>query len=492
MIKLICFDFDIKNNEYIFKGAIDQQTGEILQFEHLVWPDENALYYCDDLSIFYIYLIKYLTDNGFSSSKDVKCEEKGIFNFNAKSGKCSSFTIYAKNKIEFIDFKAKFGVNFGSSAENEDLINQSIKKARSGKTLGHDAFYEFIRTVYKIPDDVLISAKTIRKYYPLIETTQEMLEAKYNCSGYQFFKRGYYENVYEYDQESAYPAQLLCDAPQGKPKIFERLEDVPPNYFKVITFTAMDVKLKNSRKIDFVDIYAPIQTITLTDKLFDLFIENYEGIFKIKQILAFKTHKKTFNKFINENILKGKIGEKRPHIAKYNKYIANALTGYFGRNEESLISYCEVKNGKISLKKEEKKIEPVYLPVYLFALDKSKAEFIRTLQKHLPNIIYANTDGFLTTQPISLDELNFQNSCGVGMFKQKKKYASLFIECINGYAGITEAGEISNTIAGLNLARKVTPEEYEHKNLIYTIKQPTATGKVRIIYVDSNGKIVRA
>lgn len=484
--KFLILNFDVKNNEYFFKEAIEQETGEILTLENLINVQEPTTYYCDKLHIFFLYAVKFLHQNNFINSKDVKTIEDKQFFFSYRSGKCSNITIKNKVNILFVDFKSKFGLEFGDYITNAELLEYAIKHGRIGKTLGHDAFNEFLHTKFKVPIVVPLSNDIMREDYPIMHDTL-LNRAKLSCSGFQFVKSGTYENVFEYDQSSAYPAQLLGCTPQGQGNLFEKLEDVPPNYFKIISFCAMDCKLKKN-KIDFVSLPKAINDVVLPERLFELFKENYSGIIKIRQILAFKTRKNVFNKFINKNIIAGKLGENRPHIAKYNKYIANSLTGYFGRNEETSISYVKFNGKKMTLKSEKIKIDPIYLPVYIYTLDKSKTEFIRQLQNNYNNIIYANTDGFISTKELDVEKLNFENSCSVGLYRCKHVFKELYIECINGYAGITTDGTVENTISGLTLTRKITPQEYQQRKILYSYNTITDNGTFvrKIIDIDGN------
>lgn len=446
---------------------------------------EDTTFYVNDLDKFYIYLITELLKSSYYSVD--KINKQKTFSYVYKSGVCSNVKLknINMNNIYFVNFKRKFGIDFLDNGKNFELIDYALTNNRKAQSLGSDAFNEFIKTILP-PSRYLdfVAHQIIRNedHFPIFQNSEEILDAKENVSGYQYCKSGSYTNVYEYDISSSYPAQLLCDTPKGLPIVYEKLQDVPRTYFKIITFTYFNAKCKKS-KIDFLNL-SNLGCLSLTQNLFELFKENYTANIKITQITAFKTQKSPFKKFITKNIINGKELEERKHIAKYNKFIGNSIIGYFGRNTTTISNTAtrSIVDGNTSQSTETKNIDPIYLPVYLCVLDRAKSQFIRTLQKQ-KNIIYANTDGFLTTTPIDLDLLNFENSLPVGNYKLKNCYSKLYIDCINGYAGITTAGEIKNTLAGMTLDGLIEPETYRNRTFSYYVNQPTERGTIKQIKI---------
>ena len=220
--------------------------------------------------------------------------------------------------------------------------------------------------------------------------------------------------------------------------------------------------------------------MTLTERLFELFKENYNSKIIIKKIEAFKTRKSMFKQFINQTVIAGKTMQKDKILAKYNKAVGNAIIGYLGRNETTLKNIAKMGKNGLEIEKEEVEIDPIYLPAYLAILDASKAKFLKAIRPFWKHIIYANTDGFLSTQQIDLQMLNFRNSNSLlGNFRLCHKYMDLYVECINGYAGITEDGEIMNTISGMSFERIITPDDYQNKSFVYYVNEPTPAGTIR-------------
>ena len=479
--KTLQVDFELdSNNEYEIKSIIiDKFSYSNLTFFPFIkfqWK-EDTTFYVNDLDKFYIYLIKFLLKTGYKNTTEELKDR--TFSFAYKSGKCSNVKIKDGILIQFVNFKSKFGVEFGTDIENQELIEYAQQKGRLACSLGADAYNEFIRTILhpnRYNDYIAHQIMRQEDHFPIFEYSQELLEAKENVSGYQMSVSGTYNNLIEYDLESSYPAQLLCNTPCGLPKYYNCIEDVPSTYFKIITFSFFNCNLKPN-KIEFLNI-ASIGEITLTERMFELFKENYTATIKIKKIIAFKTQKSPFKKFITENIINGKKNEPRKHIAKYNKYIGNSIIGYMGRNTTTIQNTAKL-NSNIEIDSFNKTIDPIYLPVYLCVLDRAKSEFIKIIQKHKNKIVYANTDGFLATEPLNVDLLNSNNSLQIGNYRSKNKYVYIYIECINGYSGILETGELDNTISGMTFERLIAPEDYRNRTFEYYINTATPNGTIR-------------
>lgn len=480
--KTLQVEFELNSkNEYEIKSIIiDGFNYNLIFFSMINEIEMEITFYVNDLDKLYIYIINRLLKIGYTN--EISELKNRTFSYVYKSGKCSNVKIKNSNGvlIQFVNFKSKFGVEFGTDSENQELIDYAIQKGRLACSLGADAYNEFISTILnpnRYNNYVAHQIMRQEEHFPIFEYTNELLEAKENVSGYQMSIAGTYNNLIEYDLESSYPAQLLCDTPCGMPKYYNCIEDVPSTYFKIITFTYFNCNLKPN-KIDFVQVNS-IGEITLTERMFELFKENYNAVIKIKQIIAFKTQKSPFKKFITNNIINGKKNEPRKHIAKYNKYIGNAIIGYMGRNTTTIENTAKLNDLGIETNSVDKTIEPIYLPVYLCVLDRAKTAFIQTIQKYQNKIVYANTDGFLSTTPLNLEILNIDNCLPIGNYRSKNIYSYIYIECINGYAGILDTGEIDNTISGMTFDRLLSPDEYRHRKFEYYVNIATPSGTIR-------------
>lgn len=470
--------FNLINEYYELEQMCDQLTGELLTLEELSQLD-SCLFYVDNLNFLYIYVINELIKQGYKSTTE-KTPKRHEFSFAYNAGNCANLTF--KNDlgiITLVNFKNKFGVEFGSLEENVELLEYAHERGRNKNSLGADAYAEFLLTIFRPKADPNANAKLMREDFVELPFIPELEEAKLNCAGFQYAEQGEYYNLYNYDIISSYPAQLTCDTPTGAPKLFESLEDVPASYFKIIKFTYADKELEPN-KFDFVA-SGKFGTITLTEHLFKLFLNTYKTSFiKILKIWAFKTVKGRFNKFINRNIIEGKIGTKNKRIAKYNKFIANSLTGYFGRRTTSYKSFI---NNKLQVEQVEHEIPPVYLPVYLFVTGKAKAEFLNTLNNNYANVVYANTDGFFAREPIALERLNWDKFQELGSYKLDEVYKHIYIDGVNAYSALTAQGAIDNCISGMTVNDLNNVEQFKNKQFVYTInvasggkiKQVTAT-----------------
>ena len=463
-----------ENNIFRLKNIIDQETGENLTFNEFI--NLNGIIYVNNLNITFTEIIKKLMNSGFKNV--YKATKKKQFSFIYKSGECLNIKIIKENEeiLTIVNFEKKFLQDFTNYETNKKLLYYAMLNERNSNSLGIDAFNEFLQMHFKVKGHKinLNACKNIFRHtnnYPIIK--DPMLEdAKHYVSGFQFIKSGLYENIYNYDICSSFPSQLCNDTPVGLPKTnYKTIEEIPQSYFYVVKFSALDIKLK-SNKIDFLNCdNKNIEIFTLTKHLFLLFLENYKFTkLKIKRILAFKTRKNVFNDFIYKNIIKGKIQADFKPIIKYNKAIANSIVGYFGKNQTTTQTKIVKIKGKMALNSRVIKNEYVYLPLYLFVNGKAKKEFIQTLQSiGTQNIIYANTDGFFTNKQISLKKLNFGRSEDLGAYKQKNTFKKIYIDCINGYCGEYENGEIDNTISGMRTPEKLSVNQYKSKHYDYLI-----------------------
>lgn len=454
-------------------AIVDQETGEVVTLKELL--THTGVIYVSNLNRAFFELITMLKKLKYTNVYSVS--KKNQFSFFYKNGECYSIKINTSGKyLTIANFEKKFMQDFSDFETNKKLIEYAIQQERMASSLGRDSFNEWMRSIFKVQGRTLnINAcyTVFRRDYPVIKDS--ILDtAKEFVSGYQYAKQGYYYNINNYDMCSSYPAQLLNDTPKGKPIDYKTLEDVPPTYFYVVKFTALDIKLKPN-KIDFLETDGKnISTFVLTKQLFELFKNNYAySMLKIKRITGFKTRKNVFTHFVEKNVLQGKELEFDPFIKKYNKAIANSIVGYFGKNP--IRTETKFKNGRIIERIVES--EPIYLPIYLYVLGKAKAEFIQVLQRCAKyDIIYANTDGFLTSKPVDMKMLNFGRGTHIGYFKNKVGFSEIYIDCVNGYSAVTVDGEIDNTISGIRTLSPLSVEEYKNKKFKYLIQEVTPQG----------------
>lgn len=465
-VRLLAAEFELQDNkEYALSSLV--VDGQATDFKSLFNSYEDITYYVNNLNMLYIYLLKYAVDN--------KIEIEYAY----KNGKCTSLNTKYEPKIQFVNFKSKFGCEFSANNEtNKKLIEYAYAKHRTRKTLGADAYNEFLHTIFKPKEDPNANYNLIRENFPIFEYSDMLQEAKKNVYGFQFVKPGRYQNIYNYDISGSYPAAALNNHPVGLPHFYNSLEETPASYFKIIKFTYYECSLKPGG-LNFICV-GKSGHLVLSQRLFDLFKENYNAVVHIKQIEAYKTRKSMFSKFINQTIIHGKSLETDPVIARYNKNVGNAIIGYLGRNCVLPVSCYKVEQERLILYQEEKQIDPIYLPAYVNILDAAKTRFLRSIKPFANAIIYANTDGILTTKPLPLEILNLSNTNPLlGNFRECSKFLDIEIKCINGYAGITADGEVDNTISGMSLEQFLTPEQYASNKFTYYMNEPTPHGTIK-------------
>ena len=469
----------IKQDDLFFLGSIiDQSTGEIIELEELINKYDYA-FVDENINLVWADICQLLLQKGYHQEPYEKKADK-LFSVSYKSGACINITIKNGQKtLRIANFSSKFNIDYGEYEENKKLLDYANKKERQSSSLGNDAFNEWIRSAFKVHGRILninASKAVFRRDYPILtdDETRILETAKANVSGFQHVKTGRYKNLYEYDICSSFPSQLINATPKGETIIFDEISDIPRDYFYIVKFTALNVKLKPNC----FDIFSArdTMTLTLTKHMFELFNKNYEYS-DIGQhfCFAYKTRTNIFNDFVFDNIITGKEHENDKQIAKYNKSITNSIIGYFGRNTESEQSYYAYNpaSRKFNILRQKIKREPIYQPIYLFVNGKAKFEFISVLQDivGIKHVIYANTDGFITDKEIDLKALNFGRNSQLGYFKLKCKYTDIQINSINGYVGITDTGTTKQAISGIKLTGLITPDQYANADYSYTIHE---------------------
>lgn len=466
-----------KNNIFRVVKVIDEETGEALEIEEFLKKTGAIL--VNDLSCAFFEIYKVLKKMGYQSVFEIKKPKQFAIGYN--SGTCSSIKIkHEQGELRLIDFEKKFLRPFGDRDSNRRLLSYAESTGRSCYTVGRDSFNEWLQMRFRAKGqrlNVKTCERLFREDYPVFEDSV-VTRAKDSVSGYQYAQKGFYQNVYSYDICSSFPSQLLNDTPTGLPVKYDRLENVPETYFYVVKFTAMDIEVKPG-KIDFLKLgRVGVSTQCLTKHLFLLFKRNYNyTTLKIKEIRAFKTRKGCFTSFVQKNVLDGKMKENDKVLAKYNKAIANAIVGYMGKNTQMR----QTKLTANGVRERVVECPPIYLPIYLYVNGKAKAEFIETLQRQ-NGVVYANTDGFLTTEPTSLLRLNIGRTDGCGAYIHKDTFKEMYIETINGYTGLSIDGTIDNTLSGMTVRESISVGEYQNKSFEYEVHELTPSG-VAVKYV---------
>lgn len=476
MIDLFYLTTKQTNNMYELGDIICQTTGELLSLFDLIDKYDYA-FVNDNFNLVWADICKQLNNAGYDNDFEIKANKQ--YSFIYQSGSCLEITIRnEKGKYtRIVNFAKKFNTEFSDLETNQKLLAYAEQKDRHSITLGNDAFQEWLRYCFKVRHRTLnVNAcrSVFRREYPVLSDSETNIceTAKNYVAGFQYVKTGRFQNLYYYDICSSFPAQLLNATPKGAPIKLNSVSEVKPNYFYIVKFTSIGTKLKPNC----IDAFncKDICTLTLTEHSFNLFKKNYTyTAIQEHFVLAFKTRANQFSDFVYDNVIKGKEQETDKDIARYNKAIANSVVGYFGKRTITEQNCIMERNGKKAILTRKIKSQPIYQPIYLFVNGKAKLEFIDTLQRivGIDNLVYANTDGFLTTKPIDLNMLNFGRGSVIGCFKFKCKFVDIQINSINGYVGITDTGKTEQVVSGVSLTGAITPEQYSKQQFSYDIHE---------------------
>lgn len=454
----------IKKKIYKLDTIINLATGELIDPEFILKEKNN---YVDSLTKLGLYLIKKLINLKFKISENSFNMENNSF-FYSLSHSTLHFLIIKTNSeyYYFYDFKTKFGVDMPEDINSiYKIINFSNSNHLDSYSLASDSFNLFLNTIL-FPKKSGANRKIYRKFYPIIENST-LLRTKNYTSGFQFFQEGEYNNVYNYDQSSAYPAELLNNTPIGEPLKLKKFEDIKINDWFCVRIYLKNVKLKYG--FDWLKLIPNQKYIYLTKELYKLFQETYTGDYKISDFVAFKTTQHQFDKFIKKTIIDAKIVTRDVYIKKYTKLLANSLIGYFGRNIDSESYTINYINNKYEIEHLKKHRDPIYLPIYLCIQGRQKAKFLYLLNKYKNDIVYANTDGFISTKKLNIDNLNINFSSNIGKYRLDKEFKNIYIKNLNCYSAITIKNDIENILSGIPATKLIKPSEL--KNVKYKIPQ---------------------
>lgn len=478
------------NDMYELGDIICQTTGELLSLFDLLEKYNYALV-DDNFNLVWADICNKLNKAGYSNDFEIRANKQYTFIY--QSGSCLEITIRNEHGkyTRIVNFAKKFNTQFSDLATNTKLLEYAKQKERNSITLGNDAFQEWLRYCFKVRKRTLnVNAcrSVFRREYPVLSDSQTNIceTAKNYVAGFQYVKTGRFHNLYYYDICSSFPAQLMNATPKDAPIVLDSVSQVKENYFYIVKFTAIGIKIKPNC----FDVFncKDVSTLTLTKHLFELFKKNYTYTALSEHfVLSFKTRANQFTDFVYDNVIKGKEQETDKDIAKYNKAIANSIVGYFGKRTETEQTCFIERNYKKAIVTRKVKTQPIYQPIYLFVNGKAKSEFVQVLQDivGIENLIYANTDGFLTTKPIDLNRLNFGRSTTLGAFKFKCMFTDIQINSINGYVGITADGRTEQVISGVAISGLLTPEQYSKQQFSYeTHEFDNDTGLIKLVHIN--------
>ena len=465
---------------YTFMGFADVYTGQVYTLGVLfsIRPDKIVV---DDLSVAYVYMIKALLTAGYECVTDMELRPH-TFTVSDSSGKCSYLAFNAgRGMTQLYHFKSKYGIDFSDNPdENTEVMIYAEKAGRISRGIGADAYREFLHTVYKKKDRDDADYKLIREIMP--ELGASFSSSKRNVAGYQIAVAGRYSNVYSYDIRASYPASALNAVPYGMPKTYDHYVPIDGSHWAVYSFIYYGRRLRPGY-VDFLASHPQRGIEHLPAYLYRLALDTYdfEGL-HVGRSVVFKTRKSVFGRFIEKNVFRGRLAEISPRIAKYNKIFANSLIGYLGRNTTRKANIYTLNDGMIERKRVKVDQAEIYTPMYIEILDHAKTKFIRAINAADAPVIYANTDGFMTTAPINLKRVNACAHMSIGGLSLRRVYDDLAIQSINGYVGTytDDSGQQHTdiTVSGLRILSELDPERYGSHEFDYYVNLPQPDGTV--------------
>lgn len=453
---------------YIFDGFLDD-VGRAWSVSTLPPGD----HYVDDLDIPYIYILSSLLKAGYKN--EVKAFElpRRSFRIALTGSTCSHIDICRDDRslIRLISYRAKFAVPM--SDDSDGMLPKLAEAFDLGKPgLGADAYALFLSTLFTKKEREAANYGLVREIFP--ELPYSFNSAKKVVAGIQYAAAGRYKDIYSYDIHRAYTYSMLGDVPQGAPLVLDGYVEPRANQWAIY-----QVAVAGMQPLDIDPIcwqYNKSNIYWLPLHIFHEFEKNNSfSFFEVTHTYLFKTRRNLFDRFFarTEDIAAaGGIAK------KYAKRLANALVGYLGRNERDVRDTFYIENGEMRRKAVNCPSKAIYAPAYINILDRHKHRFFSMLRAAgLKDIIYINTDGFMTSKPLDLARLNIYPPSGsIGALREAEHYADIHINAVNQYAGITAAGAVDNCISGLRLEAPALPDELASGDLSYYINLPTADG----------------
>ena len=445
-------------------GLVNIDSGEIYSLSAIISLRETI--YVDDLSVLFPALVKVLLFAGYTNV--AKAPRRMQFISGASNG--SAAYVLTGDGLEVIDFKAKFGQSMPELDEAKHLINYARKMRRDKRTVGSDAYAEFLRTLHRPKENEFANYGLAREIMPKLDIS--FRRAKQAVTGYQYAREGNYSSAFAYDISSSYPAAALGDLPYKQPTIIEGAARPSGNHWNIYHFSYFGKDLKPGH-IDWHRTPSEGYDV-LTQRLFEVLQEDYTfDRIVVSKTISFRTRKSFLERFYASTVVRGKFSEDRPYIKAYNKAIGNALVGMFGRNAKSSIDTYALEGEKVVCKPQSLRLDELYCPIYLCVLDRAKSRHLRALRYiGADNLIYANTDSAFTRRPIDLERLNFgiASEAKLGRWRLQYEFDDLCIRGINAYAGHTVHDEYVNTLAGVPLTHRITVDEFRNASYTYTLR----------------------
>lgn len=458
------------------------RNGYTLSWLDLVKMDSDGDVYLPSLDVAYADILRVLFDLGYTCTPNAYKLSPCTFNIFISNNSCSHIDICHKNNtiLRIMSFRAKTGLSYAHFDEMSDIysfldILYLYGLNRSG--LGADAYAAFLASVFGHNDE---SAYTlVRSIFPILPYS--FGGAKRLVAGYQTYAQGMYENVYSYDIHRAYTYSMRGEIPQGLPMVYDGYRAPRGNQWSIYECVFAGKK-PAANGIDWLPPETTHGTLWLPQRLYDDAQRDYTfDFFTVSHTFAFKTRAHRLDPFLEL------YGDMAGPLKKYSKRLCNALVGYLGRNPRENKTIFKRKNNEIARETVNMPSKAIYPPAYICLLDRHKSRFLAMLRAAggTSNIIYANTDGFMTRHPINLSRFNVGlDGVQAGSLQLRDVYRKVYIEKINQYAAERSDGTLDNCISGARLTRSVSPADLAERRIAQYIDMLGSDGFIHRTFID--------
>lgn len=341
-----------------------------------------------------------------------------------------------RNTVNIASFEVKNHQKFKDFAQAKNLEDhdgeQKMTAAMDGKQLA-------LRNISTCTNE-FSQLHFFRSVFPKPTNSElEILEgARLLSGGFMACKKaGEYANVHSYDRKSAYTGQLLKSRiPYGRPKRYKTIEGIPSRRWFILQIA---VTWAEPIIYDFFDIQklwlsgnCGEITISIPQEIYFVLEKYYRIKYKIIDCLSYKTREQPFKDFPDIAI-----STDPEEVRKRNKARLNLFFGSLGRAQK--FTECTYSLDKDKIKCDFKGRSELsgnacdYMPLYLYISIGAKVDFVNEISKFWGDVIYCNTDGFLTQKVIDLSAFNSRFRDVRGTFQHRGFYRRCAIKDISNY-----------------------------------------------------------
>lgn len=456
--------------------------GVALSWIDVIKTDSDGDIYLPSLDVAYADILRTLFNLGYTCTPNAYKLSPCTFNIFISNNSCSHIDICHKNNtiLRIISFRSKTGLSYSHFGQEND-VNHFLEFLhlnglnRSG--LGADAYAAFLMSIFGHSDE---SAYTlVRSIFPILPYS--FGGAKRLVAGYQTYAQGMYDNVYSYDIHRAYTYSMRGEIPQGLPMVYDGYRAPRGNQWSIYECVFAGKKSVPGG-IDWLPQETTHGTLWLPQNLYADAQRDYTfDFFAVSHTFIFKTRAHRFDDFL------ALYGDMSGMFSRYSKRLCNALVGYLGRNPRENKTIFKRKNNEITRETVNMPSKAIYPPAYICLLDRHKSRFLAMLRAAggKSNIIYANTDGFMTRNPINLSRFNVGlDWVQPGSLQLRDVYRKIYIEKINQYAAERSDGTLDNCISGARLARSVSPSDLADRRIAQYIDMLGSDGFIHRTFID--------